>query len=59
MNMLYEMCMEGSSTMIFVPTERTGAGMPGVIGMESIQELLDRTARGKTKADQPDEDGSS
>jgi hypothetical protein len=31
MNMLYEMCMEGRSTMVFVPTERAGAGMPGII----------------------------
>lgn len=43
MNMLYEMCMEGKSTMVFVPTERTGAGMPGVIGLQSIENLLEKT----------------
>lgn len=39
MNMLYEMCMEGRSTMVFVPTESSGAGMPSVIGMESFEQL--------------------
>ena len=42
MNMLYEMCMEGKSTMVFVPTQTTlGGGMPGVIGIESIRSLLE------------------
>ena len=45
MNMLYEMCMEGKSTMIFVPTEKTTAGMPAVIGIESVQNLLDQTRK--------------
>lgn len=40
MNMLYEMCMEGKSTMVFVPTEKSGGGMPGIIGVESIDNLL-------------------
>ncbi len=40
MNMLYEMCMEGKSTMIFVPTEKGNGAMPGVIGVHSIEELL-------------------
>ena len=48
MNMLYEMCMEGRSTMAFVPTERAGAGMPGIIGVESIEKLI---AYGKKKPD--------
>ena len=43
MNMLYEMCMEGKSTMVFVPTEKTTGGMPGVIGIESIRDLLETT----------------
>jgi hypothetical protein len=47
MNMLYEMCMEGRSTMVFVPTERAGAGMPGIIGVESIDKLI---TYGKTKS---------
>ena len=45
MNMLYEMCMEGKSTMIFVPTEKTTSGMPAVIGIESVQDLLDQTSK--------------
>jgi regulator of protease activity HflC (stomatin/prohibitin superfamily) len=40
MNMLYEMCMEGESTMVFVPTERTIGGMPSFVGIESIADLL-------------------
>jgi regulator of protease activity HflC (stomatin/prohibitin superfamily) len=39
MNMLYEMCMEGKSTMIFVPTNNTH-GMPSLIGVESIKDIL-------------------
>jgi regulator of protease activity HflC (stomatin/prohibitin superfamily) len=42
MNMLYEMCMEGEATMVFVPTERTMGGMPSFIGVESIADLLKR-----------------
>src|SRR5262245_25669654 len=45
MNMLYEMCMEGEATMVFVPTERTMGGMPSFIGVESIAELLKRTQK--------------
>lgn len=46
MNMLYEMCMEGNSTMVFVPTENSGTSIPSVIGMESIHDL----AKGKKEA---------
>ena len=48
MNMLYEMCMEGKSTMVFVPTERTAGGMPGVIGVQSINEMLRSDKRADT-----------
>ena len=50
MNMLYEMCMEGKSTMVFVPTERASGAMPGVIGIESIEKLL----KGKDQPQTPD-----
>lgn len=40
MNMLYEICMEGKSTMIFVPTGKSTGGMPGIIGIESIDNIL-------------------
>jgi regulator of protease activity HflC (stomatin/prohibitin superfamily) len=42
MNMLYEMCMEGKSTMVFVPTANTGNGMPSIIGMESIKGMIEQ-----------------
>jgi regulator of protease activity HflC (stomatin/prohibitin superfamily) len=42
MNMLYEMCMEGKSTMLFVPTNNSGTAMPTPLGIESIDNLLDR-----------------
>ncbi len=42
MNMLYEMCMEGKSTMIFVPTTITHSAMPGIIGVEGIRNLIDQ-----------------
>jgi regulator of protease activity HflC (stomatin/prohibitin superfamily) len=42
MNMLYEMCMQGKSTMVFVPTTNTGNGMPGIIGVESIKTMLEQ-----------------
>jgi regulator of protease activity HflC (stomatin/prohibitin superfamily) len=42
MNMLYEICMEGKSTMVFVPTTNTGSGMPGVIGIESIKNMIEQ-----------------
>jgi regulator of protease activity HflC (stomatin/prohibitin superfamily) len=51
MNMLYEMCMEGEATMVFVPTERTLGGMPGVIGIESLAEIMKRAK----KPDEPSE----
>jgi regulator of protease activity HflC (stomatin/prohibitin superfamily) len=40
MNMLYEMCMEGKSTMIFVPTSSSSHAMPSLIGIEGIKDLL-------------------
>jgi regulator of protease activity HflC (stomatin/prohibitin superfamily) len=40
MNMLYEMCMEGKSSMIFVPTTTTNHSMPSLIGVESIKTML-------------------
>jgi regulator of protease activity HflC (stomatin/prohibitin superfamily) len=40
MNMLYEMCMEGKSSMIFVPTATTNHSMPSLIGVESIKTML-------------------
>jgi regulator of protease activity HflC (stomatin/prohibitin superfamily) len=40
MNMLYEICMEGKSTMVFVPTHTTANAMPGVIGVQSIHDLM-------------------
>lgn len=42
MNMLYEMCMEGKSTMLFVPTNNSGTAMPTPLGIESIDNLLAR-----------------
>jgi regulator of protease activity HflC (stomatin/prohibitin superfamily) len=42
MNMLYEMCMEGKSTMVFVPTTDTGNGMPSIIGMESVKGMIEQ-----------------
>lgn len=57
MNMLYEMCMEGKSTMIFVPTERTIGGMPGVIGLKSIRGLMEANEQAERpgEEDEPDE----
>lgn len=40
MNMLYEMCMHGKSSMIFVPTSTANHAMPSLIGLESIQNML-------------------
>jgi regulator of protease activity HflC (stomatin/prohibitin superfamily) len=42
MNMLYEMCMEGKSSMIFVPVSSTNHAMPSLIGMESIKTILEQ-----------------
>ncbi|AFZ38040.1 SPFH domain, Band 7 family protein (plasmid) [Stanieria cyanosphaera PCC 7437] len=43
MNMLYEMCMEGKSTMLFVPTNNSGTAMPTPLGIESIDTWLERS----------------
>ncbi|NJM47498.1 MAG: hypothetical protein HC860_16150 [Alkalinema sp. RU_4_3] len=40
MNMLYEMCMEGKSSMIFVPTATSNHAMPSMLGIESIKTML-------------------
>ena len=39
MNMLYEMCMEGNATVVFVPTE-TKLGMPTPVGVQGITDKL-------------------
>lgn len=48
MNMLYEMCMDGKSTMVFVPTEKMIGAMPGVIGIESIEKMLKQNDQHQT-----------
>ena len=40
MNMLYEMCMEGKSTMIFVPIEDQ-SHMPGALGIRDLKSLTE------------------
>ena len=42
MNMLYEICLEGKSTMVFVPTENGKNGMPSIIGLESYKDLIEK-----------------
>jgi len=42
MNMLYEICLEGKSTMVFVPTDKGNNGMPNIIGLESYKDLIDK-----------------
>ena len=41
MNMLYEICLEGKSTMVFVPTDKGTNGMPSIIGLESYKDLIE------------------
>ncbi len=43
MNMLYEMCMEGKSTVIFVPTE-TKTGMPAPVGVFGLVDKMQTPA---------------
>jgi regulator of protease activity HflC (stomatin/prohibitin superfamily) len=45
MNMLYEMCMEGKATVVFVPTE-SHLGMPAPIGVYGITEKLKSLQQG-------------
>ncbi len=52
MNMLYEMCMEGKSTMVFVPTHMSNNALPGIIGVRSIDSLLE-----SRQQDQPESKG--
>ena len=40
MNMLYEICLEGKSSVVFVPTEKSTGAMPSFIGIASLEELL-------------------
>lgn len=54
MNMLYEMCMEGEATMLFVPTEKTVGGMPSFIGVESIADLLKRVRKEASEGERKD-----
>ena len=42
MNMLYEICLEGKSTMVFVPTDKGNNGMPSIIGLESYKDLIEK-----------------
>ncbi|NJN29283.1 MAG: hypothetical protein HC824_01530 [Synechococcales cyanobacterium RM1_1_8] len=55
MNMLYEMCMEGKSTMVFVPTANSGGGMPSLIGLEGINDLMAKHQGSlEAKAEEPE-----
>ena len=57
MNMLYEMCMEGTTTVVFVPTE-TRQGMPMPLGVYGIMDgvnmpMMPRTGGGLTAPQPP------
>lgn len=45
MNMLYEICLEGKSSVVFVPTDRSSGAMPSFVGITSLEELLKRRQR--------------
>ena len=40
MNMLYEICLEGKSSVVFVPTDRSTGAMPSFAGITSLEELI-------------------
>ena len=40
MNMLYEICLEGKSSVVFVPTDRSTGAMPYFSGITSLEELI-------------------
>jgi regulator of protease activity HflC (stomatin/prohibitin superfamily) len=54
MNMLYEMCMEGKATVVFVPTE-SHLGMPAPIGVYGITEKLKSLQLGGQPAEEQSE----
>lgn len=40
MNMLYEICIEGKSLVLFVPTDKSSGAMPSFVGIASLEELI-------------------
>lgn len=47
MNMLYEICLEGKSSVVFVPTDKSTGAMPSFVGIASLEEMIKgRTAAG-------------
>ena len=40
MNMLYEICLEGKNSVLFVPTEESTGAMPSFVGLASLEQLL-------------------
>ncbi|MEQ9285925.1 MAG: SPFH domain-containing protein [Cyclobacteriaceae bacterium] len=57
MNMLYEICLEGKSTMVFVPTDNANNGMPGIIGLESYKDLIEKHKAQSVVEKQTDKEG--
>lgn len=58
MNMLYEICLEGKSSVIFVPTEKSSGAMPSFVGIASLEELIKQRRQPESKGMENTEDRS-
>ena len=58
MNMLYEICIEGKSSVLFVPTDKSSGAMPSFVGIASLEELIKQRRQPGSKGIENAEDGS-
>jgi regulator of protease activity HflC (stomatin/prohibitin superfamily) len=58
MNMLYEICLEGKSSVVFVPTDRSTGAMPSFVGITSLEELIKQRRQAKDDGTDNAGDGS-
>jgi len=58
MNMLYEICLEGKSSVVFVPTDKSSGAMPSFMGIASLEELIKHRGRSGSEGVDEAEDGS-
>ncbi|QDT18597.1 SPFH domain-containing protein [Gimesia chilikensis] len=45
MNMLYEICLEGKSSVVFIPTDKSMGAMPAFMGITSLEELIRKNSQ--------------
>ncbi|QDT78136.1 SPFH domain-containing protein [Gimesia maris] len=56
MNMLYEICLEGKSSVVFIPTDRSVGAMPSFMGITSLEELINKRSQADSRESEAEDE---